>query len=516
MLITRLSRSVRRVDRLGLSLALWLVLSVCLLPGAPTQAADNPPFASPDFEITWNRTDKQVAGGQVSRTWVWGPAPFTAGLEEAYEEAPGGKRLVQYLDKSRMEITSPAGDKASPFYVTNGLLARELISGQLQTGNARYETRAPASLGVAGDADDTAGPTYAAFQGLLAVAPDERDNSVQKAVDRTGTLRDSQAEFGQYKVGYAHFEPPTGHNIARPFWDFLNKTDQILNRQGLPTTQRLFDPVFYVTGLPISEAYWARVKVGGTVKDVLVQAFERRMLTFTPANPAAFQVEMGNIGRHYYQWRYQTSLPPPPPPAVTACADVPDGTNGIYSLLKCGPAGMQVIIRGPLPAGEAVVIKPTDPAGAAQPASSFIVGKDGLLDARLNTLTEWAQGLWKFEVQAQTSKKEAVVRVLVEAPKTEPTVLLYPNPGKLDQELTFNFVGFKPNELLTIGLRPPNGRVLTAIGDIRTGPGGGWLETFIPTRDVPRVVLEPGIWGIRATARADSNRTVGISFNLLP
>src|SRR5205085_2221786 len=35
-----------------------------------------------------------------------------------------------------------------------------------------------------------------------------------------------------------------------------------------------------------------------------VQLFERRVLTYNPANPPATQVEMGNVGRHYYNWRY--------------------------------------------------------------------------------------------------------------------------------------------------------------------------------------------------------------------
>jgi WD40 repeat protein len=37
---------------------------------------------------------------------------------------------------------------------------------------------------------------------------------------------------------------------------------------------------------------------------VLVQLFERRVLTYTPANSAEFKVEMGNVGQHYFQWRY--------------------------------------------------------------------------------------------------------------------------------------------------------------------------------------------------------------------
>jgi hypothetical protein len=49
-----------------------------------------------------------------------------------------------------------------------------------------------------------------------------------------------------------------------------------------------------------------RVPVAGIERPVLVQLFERRLLTYNPANPAATRVEMGNAGRHYWQWRYST------------------------------------------------------------------------------------------------------------------------------------------------------------------------------------------------------------------
>jgi hypothetical protein len=56
---------------------------------------------------------------------------------------------------------------------------------------------------------------------------------------------------------------------------------------------------------------------------VLIQAFERRVLTYVPSQPADWQVEMGNIGLHYFEWRYgggpapQPGVSPPPaaPPA---------------------------------------------------------------------------------------------------------------------------------------------------------------------------------------------------------
>jgi hypothetical protein len=59
-----------------------------------------------------------------------------------------------------------------------------------------------------------------------------------------------------------------------------------------------------VIGRPISEAYWAEVSLNGRVQTVLVQLFERRVLTYNPANPARFRVEFGNAGMHYYMWRY--------------------------------------------------------------------------------------------------------------------------------------------------------------------------------------------------------------------
>ena len=76
----------------------------------------------------------------------------------------------------------------------------------------------------------------------------------------------------------------------------------------LPT--RLFPNPYYATGYPISEAYWVNVLVGGTAQDVLLQCFERRCLTYTPGNEPAWQVEAGNVGLHYFVWRYDRAPAP--------------------------------------------------------------------------------------------------------------------------------------------------------------------------------------------------------------
>ena len=57
-------------------------------------------------------------------------------------------------------------------------------------------------------------------------------------------------------------------------------------------------------GFAITEPIWANVRVAGRTVPVLMQAFERRVLTYTPGNPEGFKVEYGNIGQAYYRWRY--------------------------------------------------------------------------------------------------------------------------------------------------------------------------------------------------------------------
>ncbi len=98
----------------------------------------------------------------------------------------------------------------------------------------------------------------------------------------------------------AHYVPETGHHIAQVFWEFRQARGPV----GDGTREDTLVDWVFAMGYPISEPYWARVRVGGVEQEVLVQAFQRRVLTYTPGNPAGWQVEMGNVGRHYYWWRY--------------------------------------------------------------------------------------------------------------------------------------------------------------------------------------------------------------------
>jgi hypothetical protein len=44
--------------------------------------------------------------------------------------------------------------------------------------------------------------------------------------------------------------------------------------------------------------------VGGKDYPVLIQAYQRRVMTYTPGFPAGWRVQQGNVGQHYFEWRY--------------------------------------------------------------------------------------------------------------------------------------------------------------------------------------------------------------------
>jgi glucose/arabinose dehydrogenase len=287
-----------------------LIVVTCLLVGllstaiASAQEQHTNPFAYDDFASVWERTDAPVAQLVTSRTWIWGPEPRSEMMIEDYVEAGEDGRVVQYFDKSRMERPWSADvDPDSPWFITQGLLATELMTGRLQAGDSVFEERGAAEIPVAGDADDVGGPTYAVMGDLMNYRARPTGAHITQVTDRTGSISDNP-DHRDYGVTDAYFDEVTEHNIASVFWDFMNSTGTI-SVAGTLQQGRLFENPFYAVGRPQTEAYWASVKVGGEVQDVLIQCFERRCLTYAPGNPDGWQVESGNIGMHYQRWRYE-------------------------------------------------------------------------------------------------------------------------------------------------------------------------------------------------------------------
>lgn len=303
-------RHTRAFTRVAALLTALLIAT--MLPMLHVGAAES--FADSAFRAAWERTDGPVAASAVQRTFLWGPAPITPAVQEKYAQSPNGMRLVQYFDKSRMEITNPSGPQNAPFYVTNGLLVTELMTGKIQTGNdpSQIELRDPANINVVGDGDDPSAPTYQTLAKLRDLPARTVDAAIHETVDRGASIKSGGADG----VTVAVLVPETRHAVASVFWAFMNSSGRVGDGAGGTTTGPLFPNPFYATGLPVTEAYWTTVRVAGALRQVLIQAFERCVLTYTPGNPAGFEVEAGNVGQHYYQWRYQSRQPAPVDPTI--------------------------------------------------------------------------------------------------------------------------------------------------------------------------------------------------------
>ncbi len=233
-------------------------------------------FASPLFRSQWMQGEGIVPN-------FWGPAT-TEGIIEAYAESPGGTRLVQYFDKGRMELTDPTTG-----IVTNGLLAKELVTGDQQIGDATYTHRVPPAIPIAGDPTGT-GPTYAILSTvgapLFTPTPMRGTTSVAATFTDDGRLI---LNTGQPTTGIKPlraYDAATQHNVLGPFVAFRSQV-------GLNTI-----------GYAICEPFTAMFTVGDVPKQIAVQVFERRVLTYTESNPVPFKTEFGNIGQHYDAWRY--------------------------------------------------------------------------------------------------------------------------------------------------------------------------------------------------------------------
>ncbi len=361
-----------------------LVCSLIITLAGVSAAAD---FANPAFNKVWSQTDLEVKQGKVARTWIWGPEPG-ATTQEPYTESPGGQRLVQYFDKSRMEINNPNGDVNSIYYVTNGLLAKELVSGQMQTGDKTSSNRGPAQVPVGGDPDND-GPTYATFAPLASLNNDKRAEKksgfVNQNINRAGQIGTTTVSANY--ANYAYYDDNLGHNIPDVFYG------QFLSWKNTMSLDWV-----YVVGLPMTEPFWAKFKVAGVDKEVLVQIYERRALTFTPGNSPGFLVEMGNIGQHYYKWRYGSTSPNTTAAAQTTTV-TPNTTFATNPANTTAPATTAVPSTTAVPATTAPATTAAPTNGLDAEESQFLTtinqyrASKGLaalqLDTNLTTAAKW-------------------------------------------------------------------------------------------------------------------------------
>jgi hypothetical protein len=279
-------------------LAAVLALSlITLAVPAPALADDldlDPSFAADPIPEIWAQADGDTARNGGNSSWIWGPV-IHAATHEPYADSPDGFRAVYYFDKARMEINDPDESWESIWYATSGLLIREMMLGRIQVGDHLSIETAPAEIPVTGDIEDNPdSPTYATLAQHTSIG---EGNGDRRAEDRTGDgvttklLADGSVRrwfAPPTDVRVAYYDDTLGHNVPDVFWNWMNAHS--IGWQ-------------YFVGHPLTEAYWVDTLVAGEERVVLVQAFERRILTFTPDNPPEWQVEAGNAGLHYRAWR---------------------------------------------------------------------------------------------------------------------------------------------------------------------------------------------------------------------
>lgn len=278
-----------------------LTLYIALGIMAATPLAAQEPISLFPFRRVWNIHDYVVAQGLADRSWTWGPSAITPVIEEAYAESPTGTRQVQYFDKGRMELNDPNGSITDPWFVTTGLLPIELITGRVQVGDDAFEARFPIQASAIGDAGSF--PTYSNLYAFLnspeSIPTTPGDYvSAQLTPDGLRTLSPTERAVAGARITTEQ----NGFGIPQAFQEFMNQRGLITDG-GMAFEGQVYDPL-YIFGLPVMQPFWVDTVVAGRPQRVLVQVFERRILTYTPDNPDPWKVEMANVGRDYYNWRY--------------------------------------------------------------------------------------------------------------------------------------------------------------------------------------------------------------------
>ncbi|MHB1006419.1 MAG: WD40/YVTN/BNR-like repeat-containing protein [Chloroflexota bacterium] len=175
-------------------------------------------------------------------------------------------RQAQYFEKGRME--DHHGEASDPnWQLMYGLLVDDL-----------HEARASQPVG-----GDTSTATYADVHSLAGA-----NHRLPPPPDSAGGEW-LLADGGAFVPFDAQLAVGNGHTVPRIFWDYINQTD-------------LFPGGWlHDVGLPVTEPFEATVYKGIVRENrvILVQAFQRTILTFDPVNPPEWRVERANVGSDY-------------------------------------------------------------------------------------------------------------------------------------------------------------------------------------------------------------------------
>jgi hypothetical protein len=253
-------------------------------------------------------------------------------------------------------------------------------------------------------------------------------------------------------------------------WDFLNLKGLVIEN-GAPVDGGTIADWVFVMGYPITEPYWARVMIGGIYYDALFQMYQRRALAYVPSFPQGWQVQMGNVGAHYYRWLYGGPLPAPlvqftPTPTPTF-TPLPQPTSTPTTIPSTGTPPPAITPPTAQPTGQ-----PTPPGTPedATPSPTFPP-----------VPTEPPGGL---------------------------VIAVRPPHGPPDAQFTFEATGLQPNENAQVQFTDPNGAILYPSGS----NGGRYVAdaqgrvsfTLVPTQAFPAAPLGTWLFELQALTSGEA------------
>ncbi len=295
--IANFAENHSKLANLGAIAALGLA---SLVPGGNVEAAAPTSFASPAIEQRWKSVDALTAEQKKEKgqlpTYFYGPI-VTGAMTMEWNGAPAF--TTQLFEKGRLEDDGKGN-------VTAGLLATSLVSGYDQTGDTTFENLGPAHIGVAGDPGST-GIAYADLHDIASLQPGKNEAQPalgkevkDKFVPRKGIVKDAYASKNNQKVPQVvYYSNETKQNVPDVIVAAFDKTPGNEIKNVGQSAKEMVDNL----GYPITPAEWTDVKINGKDATVMVQAFQRRVVTYNPNNPPDNQVEMANSGLHYNDWK---------------------------------------------------------------------------------------------------------------------------------------------------------------------------------------------------------------------
>jgi len=225
-------------------------------PGARREVRFYP--VDPQFLAYYNQVDgPRTLGGAIS--------PITTTVDGM---------PAQYFEKARLENRTAANRTGNPAYnFEYGLLVDEM--------------KAVRSLQPVGG--DRSNVTYSTIQ-------DQSEQSLRVAPPSNANGPQTRPDGSVFVPFSADLSSAPGHIIPSYFWEFINRTDLFpggwLHDIGLPVTPAI--PAVVDKGRFIG----ANVQ-RFTGVPITVQAFQRTILTYDPANPQGFLTERANTGTDY-------------------------------------------------------------------------------------------------------------------------------------------------------------------------------------------------------------------------